>query len=170
MEPDDHKDWTEYSEGDQTAIERIRDRHAPGLQRYCLFATGAVEVSEEIVQEVFLRLLSLEPEFRFSASLKGWLFTCARNLCLNWKKKSARELPWSSADLCESESVTVEQRLFIERVLEKLTENERDLILLREMQGRSTKEIALALEQSEENVRVRLYRVRKKMQRLGKEI
>ena len=45
---------------------------------------------------------------------------------------------------------------------------ERDLILLREQQGYSIGEIALLLGVTEETVRVRLYRARKKMQEIGK--
>lgn len=169
MDSDDHIDWSNHSAGDPSAFERIHNRHKPGLSRYCLYSIGASDVSEEIVQEVFMRLLSLEPGFLFTVSLKGWLFTCARNLCLNWKKQSRREVPWDSVEVCQAESVTIEQKLFIEQVLEKLTHEERDLILLREMQRYSIKEIASILSLSEENVRVRLHRVRKKMYGLGKE-
>lgn len=164
----DQTDWLEYVGGNDAALERIHQRHRPALMKYCSYVTGSYARAQDIVQETLLRLIKQRGTLTVKTSLADWLFICARNLCFNvvkhekLKEKLVERLPAIARVLDQETS------RFIEQVLNSLSMEERDLILMREQQGYSIGEIALLLGITEETARVRLYRARKKMQEIGK--
>jgi RNA polymerase sigma factor (sigma-70 family) len=169
MDQQDRDDWQRFRHGDGISLQRIYHRHKDRLYSYCLFVTGNRELSEDIVQETFLKLAEQTQRLDNDVSIKDWLFICARNLTLNnIKKHQRRTVLLSKIDDFKAE-LDMETKLFIQDVLDKLDHDERELILLREQQRYPVTEIAKMLGISEEAVRVRLYRVRKKMQQIVRE-
>jgi len=164
MDQLDSEDWSEFSNGDDRAIERIYQRHKDRLFSYCVYVTGDRQIGEDVVQETFLRLMQQRGRLAIKTSLRNWLFICARNLTFNLLKERGRTTDWCYAPLEEAD---VEVKLFIESVLSQLSVEERELILLREQQQFRIAELAEMLGLSEEAVRVRLFRIRKKMQSLA---
>ncbi len=168
MNDRDQTDWLDYVSGSNAALDRIHRRHHTVLLKYCCYATGSYAHAQDIVQETFLRLIKQRGKLTVRTSLADWLFICARNLCFNLKKRERVEESLEGSLPGAGTIVDQETAHFIKQVLNQLTLEERDLILLREQQGYSIGEIAPLLGVSEEAVRVRLYRVRRKMQELGK--
>jgi RNA polymerase sigma-70 factor (ECF subfamily) len=148
-------------------MERIYKRHKRDMMTYCAYVTGSRQTAEDIVQEVFVRLIRRKGEFR--TGLKNWLFICARNLCLNHLQRQKVASRVADSPRLRSESAEDHMRVFVEQILGRLEPEERDLILLRELQGYSVRELAELAGVSEEAIRVRLYRIRKKMHKLGRE-
>ena len=169
MDDADRRDWRLYSKGDQGAVEKIYARHRQHLLKYCVYVTKCHETGEEIVQETFLKLMEQKEQLVIQSSLKDWLFICARNLCFNHLSKAKRQDTMVESFTEQLPGVTNELAAFVNRVLGQLSPEERDLILMREQESYTIAEMATLLEISEEAVRVRLYRVRKKMQEIGKE-
>jgi RNA polymerase sigma-70 factor (ECF subfamily) len=165
MDQLDREDWAGFANGDRGGIARIYNRHKDTLYTFCLYVTGDRQLSEDVVQETFLTLMKNRHTLDVKSSLKGWLFICARNLTYNLLKRRP-EPPYHASN--EKSAASVETQLFIENVLSRLTIDERELILLREHQQFSVRELSEMLDLSEEAVRVRLYRIRKKMQSLVK--
>ncbi len=169
MEDLDEPDWRGFCNGETEALGRIYDRHKNRLLTYCLYVTRQRAASEDIVQEIFAKLIAQRTQMNQVVSVKNWLFVCARNLAFNYLAHQKHE----TALLNEpQETVTypdLETRRFVQNVLNKLDSEERDLIILREHQLFSTADLAGMLGVSEETIRVRLYRIRKKMQALAKE-
>lgn len=67
------------SEGDMGALAELYKRYAPGVRN---FVTGLIKdkaKAEDIVQNIFLRLMSSNPSFESVAAFRNWLFICARN-------------------------------------------------------------------------------------------
>lgn len=164
----DQTDWLEYVGGNNAALERIHLRHRAALLKYCAYTTGSHSRAQDVVQETFLRLMNQRGKLAIKASLADWLFICARNLCFSLARSEKTMRESNRRPLEIAVSVDAETARFIEQVLSKLSAEERDLILLREQQGYSIGEIARLLDVTEEAVRVRLYRVRRKMQEIGK--
>jgi len=164
MDQLDIEDWKSYCQGDSSAICRIYDRNADKLYSFCLYLCGDVQLSEDVLQDSFLNLMKQRNKGKINRSIRSWLFVVARNLIYNKKKKLASEREYMQ--IVDRNSIDPETRLFIMNILNKLLPHERELILLREYQRFSIGEIAQMLELSDEAVRVRLYRVRKKMQAL----
>ena len=147
-------------------MEQAYKQHRDSIFRFSLYLTGDRQVSEDIVHDVFLKLANQKEGTKEIQSVKDWLFICARNLIYNYLKKKSIT---GYVPIQNDSSVTIEQRIFIEQILGHLKPEERELILLREQQRYSIGEISKMIELSEEAVRVRLFRIRKKMQVLAKE-
>jgi len=147
-------------------IGRAYRSHKDQLYNFCLYLTGDRQMSEDIVHDTFVNLINNRHELPTIDSMKNWLFICVRNLAYN-RLKQRRAVDYRPLGDIGVES-TVEQRLFIDSVLNQLDTAERELILLREQQGLAIGEIAAIMDISAEAVRVRLHRVRKKMCHLVK--
>jgi|GEM_PF-2167015 len=167
MEDRDRLDWRLFEEGDQKAFDRIFQRHRRHLLKYSSYMTGSSAVGEDVVQETFMRLLEQKGSLTIRSSLKDWLFICARNHSLNLLAKR-RRMEQFLPDVAGNNDCSDEMKWLIQEVLGKLNHDERDLILMREQQQYSIMEMATLLGISQEAVRVRLFRIRKKMYELGK--
>jgi RNA polymerase sigma-70 factor (ECF subfamily) len=168
MQHPDHEDWKRFCEDDTEAFGRIYRRHRDTMFTYCYYLIGDRHSSEDVVQETFLKLLRQKGRLAIKSSLADWLFICARNAALNLLRKRGREASAPVELSPVPERPDDSTRIFVESVLRRLAPEERDMLLLRERQGYTIGEISRMLEISEENVRVRLFRARKKMQLLAK--
>jgi len=70
-------------EGDDKAFEKIVDKHQKGIYNFVFRLLHNEADAEEITQEVFLRAFRSSFNYEPKAKLNTWLFTIARNLCLN---------------------------------------------------------------------------------------
>jgi RNA polymerase sigma-70 factor, ECF subfamily len=144
------------------------ERQYRPLVTYCALVLGDRDAAADIVQESYYRLVRQVKMAQPPSDIRGWLFICARNLCFTElrRRKSSRidaNQLWRPPEQLDPESAR-----FVEQVLARLSPEERDLILMREQQRYAIGEMAAMLEISEEAVRVRLFRVRKRMQELGR--
>jgi len=164
METIDLQDWQAFCNGDNSAMERLYVRHSPALFSFCLYLCGDRTESEEIVQDSFMSLMAQRNGNKISRSVRSWLFVTARNLVYNMSRRISHQ----SLDSRSEDHVAINShpdiRLTISRILSNLSCDERELLLLREHQGFSVSEIAEMLNLSKENVRIRLYRIRKRIQ------
>ncbi|MGE5300103.1 MAG: RNA polymerase sigma factor [Acidobacteriota bacterium] len=73
----------EVARGDLSAFREIVEQYQNPLLNYIYRYTGDRAASEDIAQEVFLRVFKTAKEYRPLSSFKTWLFKIATNLCLN---------------------------------------------------------------------------------------
>ena len=164
MEIVDLQDWQAFCHGDNSAMERLYDRHSPALFSFCLYLCGDRTKSEDIVQDSFMSLIAQRESKKISRSVRSWLFVTARNLVYNLSRRiSHQSLDSLSEDHLATNS-NPDTSLIIDRIFSSLPPDERELLLLREHQGFSVSDIAEMLDISKENVRIRLYRIRKRIQ------
>jgi RNA polymerase sigma-70 factor, ECF subfamily len=78
----------------QEDVLRLFDECAPGLRRYVGAFGLTAEVTEDVVQEVFLQLFKHLRLGRSRANLRGWIFRVGHNLALKQREKSARRHRW----------------------------------------------------------------------------
>jgi RNA polymerase sigma-70 factor (ECF subfamily) len=86
--------YGESSASAQAEVLRLFDECAPGLRRYVSAFGLAVEVTEDVVQEVFLQLFRHLRLGRSRANLHGWIFRVGHNLALKQREKAARRHRW----------------------------------------------------------------------------
>lgn len=67
------------SDGDMGAFAEIYKRYAPGMRRFVAGLIKDRAKAEDIVQNIFMRLMTTRPAFENAAAFKNWLFVCARN-------------------------------------------------------------------------------------------
>jgi RNA polymerase sigma-70 factor (ECF subfamily) len=106
-------------------------------------------ISEDIMQETYLKMLEKIHSFKKSVSVKSWITTIARNLALNEYKKRKREL---QVDITESEYLfgstesNSEKELIIRDILGNLKETERDIVIYHVVSDLTFKEISKILD------------------------
>src|SRR5580698_2859709 len=81
----------QVKEGDLDRMGLLFDRHHRALYGFIFRMTGIKEVSEDIVQNVFLRMLTYRNSFAGSGSFKTWMYHLARNVLHDYYKKNKRE-------------------------------------------------------------------------------
>lgn len=145
------------------------------LYFYLYKMCGNAELAEDLVQETFVRA-TISLETANTEYAKAWLFQVARNVYLDeWRKNERRrnnplfqfflkpKEMYSPYGMPENELITQEHENMLQSILEKLPENYRTIIILREEQNFTYREISTLLNVSEEQVKVLLHRARKKM-------
>jgi len=83
--------------GEQEAFRTIYDRHHQAVYRFCARMTGDPEEAADLMQETFLRAFAAAGRFEARARVTTWLFTIARNLCLNHTGRADRRNPARAA-------------------------------------------------------------------------
>jgi len=78
----------------QDHVLRLFDECAPGLRRYVGAFGLTAEVTEDVVQEVFLQLFNHLRLGRPRANLRGWIFRVGHNMALKHREKAARRSRW----------------------------------------------------------------------------
>jgi RNA polymerase sigma-70 factor (ECF subfamily) len=140
-------------EGDRAAFAEIFARHRLSIYRYTLSLVGDVAVAEDVTGEVFVRLVERIDQFTYRGRpLLAWLFAIARNLVQDHyrRQKNTAEMSWEECLVAGSTNPeeTVECHLTQEQLavaLARLTDKQRQVILLRFIDGLDIKSVARTL-------------------------
>jgi RNA polymerase sigma-70 factor (ECF subfamily) len=136
--------------------------------------------AEDIAQQVFAKIYISIGKFDFRSSLLTWIYKITVNECYDYlRKKRVRKLVYESdfsdddVRLMENteqstESVrpvdtTLAQRDLLMKLLDKISEEERTLILLKEVEGHSVEELAQMTGLNHNTIKVKLFRARQKL-------
>jgi RNA polymerase sigma-70 factor, ECF subfamily len=134
---------------------------------------------EDIAQQVFTKVYFSIGNFDFRSSLITWIYKITVNECFDYlRKKKVRKLVYES-DLSEDEARRVEnsepsvrqvpadvnlaRRDYIFKLLTKVSEEERNLLVLKEVEGHSVEELAEMTGMNENTIKVKLFRARQKL-------
>lgn len=163
--------------GSEPAFEELIRRHQ---QRVFALVGGILrrrEDVEDVAQQIFLKAFISLKRFDQRSAFSTWLYKISVNECWDYlRKKKVRPLVYES-DLSEEQvsrldgivshdrppagpSEQAEVREFLDRLLEKLPDQDRQLLLLKEVEGFSVEELAEILELNVNTVKVRLFRAR----------
>ena len=163
--------------GTAAAFEALVRRHQ---QRVFALVGGILrrpEDVEDVAQQVFLKAYLGIKRFDQRAAFSTWLYKIAVNECWDYlRKKKARPLSYeadlteeqvsrldgiaSSARPPEAPNERAEAKEILDRILAKLPEQDRQLLVLKEMVGFSVQELAELLHLNVNTVKVRLFRAR----------
>ena len=124
----------------------------------CFRVLGRPQDAEDATQETFLTLFRTSEKLAAAQSLRAWVLTIARNTAISMlrARHSAAPLPESVAAAAPIHSPGDPERL--DRALAALSEEERHLVQMRFMEGRSPAEMALASGRSSGSVATALCR------------
>lgn len=114
--------------------------HYDKIYRYCYFKVGNSALAEDLTQETFLKYFMQNSYIERGKKL-AYLYTIARNLCMDaFRKKQPEALTENMPDTDSFEQL--ELSIVIRQALNTLPEQERELLLLRYIDGLSVGEIA----------------------------
>ncbi len=136
--------------------------------------------AEDIAQQVFAKIYFSIKNFDFRSSLLTWIYKITVNECYDYlRKKRVRKLVYES-DFSEEDALRMEnsgtateqatpvdvrlsQRDFLMKLLEKLSDDDRTLLLLKEVEGHSVEELSQMTGMNENTIKVKLFRARQKL-------
>lgn len=145
---------------DQRTAADLFERHHLALFRYVFRQTRRREIAEDIVQEVFVRVMRSLETYHESGREVAWLFTITRRLLLDRKRALYR---FQTEPLPQPEPQTPgaqETSVALAEALASVPEADREAFLLREIGGLTYEEIGAVCEVTADSVRSRIYRAR----------
>jgi RNA polymerase sigma-70 factor (ECF subfamily) len=152
-------------DGRTRALATLFERHHARIYRFCLRLTGDRQAAEDLVQDVFMRMLKYRESFRGEMAFEPWMFGIARNACLNHLRRSKlaalenREL----GDLPDEAAPEDERAELVRRALLALPVERREVLVLSRYEFKSYEEIAAVLGCSVGAVKVRAHRALKEL-------
>jgi len=161
----------EASEGSMAAFRQIYDKASGFVYNVALRILNNKEDAEEVAQDVFVNIFRSLDKYYFGSSLKTWMYRITVNASLNCvrrrKKEINKHVSYDDAlekeqGLCSSApgAKRLEDEELVTRMLDMLNPDQRACIVLRNIEGLSYEEIAVALAININTVRSRLKRAR----------
>jgi len=145
--------------GDAEAFGQLYDHYQPSVYRFLYYRTRSTALAEDLTSEAFLRALRNMSGFRWQGRDFGaWLMTIARNLCTDHFKAGKTRLELTTEDMSvhddatEGPENTVLAGLTNEVLLDalrQLSDEQRDCLIMRFLQGLTIAETAEVLGRSE---------------------
>ena len=166
-------------QGDMHAFEELIIQHEKIVYNVALRMMNHSEDAKDISQEVFLKAYRNIGNFDERSQFSTWIYRIAYNTATSALRKKEHELlsfndrMWNSlSDTEVDETLNTDDEVQIEklqRALTRLTSDEKALVTLFYEEEKPVTEIAYILHLTENNVKVKLHRVRKKLCTLMKE-
>ncbi|HEY1948722.1 MAG TPA: sigma-70 family RNA polymerase sigma factor [Bryobacteraceae bacterium] len=165
---------------DELAFREIVDRYQTKVFSIIYGILRNRNDAEDIAQQVFAKIYFSIRNFDFRSSLLTWIYKITVNECYDYlRKKRVRKLVYES-DFSSEDSLRMEnsepatdhappvdrrlaQHDLIFKLLSKISEEDRSLILLKEVEGHSVEELAQMTGMNENTIKVKLFRARQKL-------
>jgi RNA polymerase sigma-70 factor (ECF subfamily) len=173
--------------GDQMAFREVVERYQSKVFSIIYGILRNHNDAEDIAQQVFTKVYFSLRSFDFRSSLLTWIYKITVNECYDYlRKKKVRKLVYES-DFTEEDTLRMEnsepardqrrpvdvalaQRDLALKLLAKLPEEERTLLLLKEVEGHSVEELARMTGINENTIKVKLFRARQKLLKVAQRL
>jgi RNA polymerase sigma-70 factor, ECF subfamily len=176
----------EAATGDREAMERLLVRAQEVAYRFSLLVCGHPEDAEDVMQDALLKTYQYVNRITEPEAFRTWLYTTVRNACLMKRRRRVGEpsrlisvdqgIPSpegtsTPVDVADG-APPVDQQMIddafdvqVRQALQRLPSSSRAIVVMREMEGLSTREVATIIGISEANVKTRLHRARVMLRR-----
>lgn len=158
--------------GEREAFDELFQRHQDKIYNFVYRSCGHAEDAGDITQRVFINVFRKIGEFKGDSAFSTWIYRIAFNQSVSFARgRKQREVPLytredePAAEPAEERSPsapleTEETRRKVQQALDQLGEEDRNIILLKDLQGHSYDDIAEILGIPKGTVRSRLHRAR----------
>jgi len=156
----------EVRAGDVGRLEELFDRHSQALFRYFMYLTSNRSVSEDLVQEVFFRILKYRHTYQPESSFRAWMYQVGRNVYMDHigRNKGEVALPEEASQVRSTETPAdrefqrKQEAVLLRRALAAMPEEKREVLIMSRFQDLKYDEIAAVLKCEVGTVKVRVYR------------
>src|SRR5690348_12766610 len=166
--------------GDESAFREIVERYQSKVFSIIHGIVRQRNDVEDIAQQVFAKVYFSIRNFDFRSSLITWIYKITVNECFDYlRKKKVRKLVYES-DMSDDEARRVEnsepaiertaradstlaRRDYIVKLMDRVSDEEKQLLMLKEVEGYSVEELASMLKMNENTIKVKLFRARQKL-------
>jgi RNA polymerase sigma-70 factor (ECF subfamily) len=166
-----------YRAGDVRAFERLVSRHEKPVWNFLRRFVRDATTAEDLLQEVFLRVIKGADEWKGTAKFSTWLYTIARNLCVDHSRRAAHRVATSldgPSHASAEDAPSLHERIpsaapgaddlaadrqtaaRIDQAVAALPPEQREVFLMREVMEMPFAEIAIAVGATEPTVKSRM--------------
>jgi len=165
-----------YQRGEVRAFEVLLGRHRRAVFNFILRYVGDKETAEDLLQETFMRVIKGADAYKRQAKFTTWLYTIARNLCVDQTRRrkhrrhASLDAPMSSGDdsgtlldvlpsnemASDRKSVNKQLHQRLQGAIAALSEEQREVFLMREFLDMPFKQIAEVVGVPENTVKSRM--------------
>ena len=164
-------------------LELVR-KHQDRIYRHALYLMKNTEDAKDMAQETFIKAWQHRSKLR-QKTVHSWLLKCVRNLCFNQLKRRKFQVHLSeeesdgdtfgmllktqedkSSPSPEEITIRQETKLLVHRAIAELPDSMRSIVIMRELEEMSYKEIAAVVKQPENSVKSIAFRARKRLREI----
>ena len=157
--------------GDMDALRRLYDAVGDQVYGFALSLVRHPQDAEDVLQETFVRIHAYAPQYRPQGKPLAWIFTIARHLALDKLRQRGRTQPLPEStdiiDLCDI--TNADHRLLLDSLLNHLSEEDRQILILHAVVGMKHREIAAVMEMPLGTVLSRYRRALDRLKSIAKE-
>ncbi|ASV69155.1 RNA polymerase sigma factor SigX [Cytobacillus sp. FSL W7-1323] len=161
-----------------SVFDELYTKYHQDVFQFLFYMVRDRELAEDLMQEVYIRVLKSYDKFEGKSSEKTWLFSIARNVAIDsfrkqkgWKQKIIEKFDWSKQQIKDEhpmpeEVVMQSQEIqMIYRCMEKCSVDQRTVIIMRYIQELSIAETAATLGWTESKVKTTQHRALKALKK-----
>jgi len=159
---------------EEEALSSLYSTYYPKIYNYGLLHLGNIQAAEDLASEVILKVLQSLNRYQFTGTpFSAWVFRIARNKVIDLRRRNKR---WREVGLTESLAASQTSpetlaelaldRKHLERALQHLTEEQRQVIILKFIEGFNNTSVSHILRRSEGAVRLLQHRALKSLRRI----
>ena len=173
---------TRIQNGERDLFSELVRRYQDRIYTQCLRQMGSTEIASELAQDIFIKIFQNIQRFRHDCAVSTWIFRIAINHCINQKQRQYRRKhnaheplegnnPEQPRELAGKSNVlqdvqSQEWRKHIDHAMAQLDPEQREILILRELQELSYDEISEILELPLGTVKSRMHRARTSLTKL----
>ena len=176
--PSDEALMASFRHGDARAFEVLVARHKRGLFNFLLRSVGNRSRAEELLQDVFVRVIRAKGRYEQTARFSTWIYTIARNICVDesrrakFRRVASLDAPrrgrdgddgGSLLDATAADQIGVDDEAMgptlqarLAAAVDRLPDDQREVFLMRQLSGLSFKEIGDVVGAPENTVKSRM--------------
>ena len=165
--------------GDPEAFERLMEPLEQLVWRVCWHYTGNREAAEDCGQEAMIRIWRNLANYRGDCALESWVYRIAANCCMDWLRKKKRDRsvsmeplaeqgfdPADEAPGTEEQAVAKDERQRLREAVALLPDDQREALVLTQLERVSYEETAKVLGVSEGTVKSRVNRAKARLKEI----
>ncbi len=165
--------------GDPEAFERLMEPLEQLVWRVCWHYTGSREAAEDCGQEAMIRIWRNLADYRGECALESWVYRIAANCCMDWLRRKKRDQsvsmepmaeqgfdPADDAPGTEEQAVAKDERRRLREAVALLPDDQREALVLTQLERVPYEEAARALGVSEGTVKSRVNRAKARLKEI----
>ena len=165
--------------GDPEAFERLMEPLEQLVWRVCWHYTGNREAAEDCGQEAMIRIWRNLANYRGDCALESWVYRIAANCCMDWLRKKKRDRsvsiepmkdqgfdPADTSPGTEAQVIAKDERRRLREAIALLPEDQREALVLTQLERVSYEEAARMLDISEGTVKSRVNRAKARLKEI----
>jgi RNA polymerase sigma-70 factor, ECF subfamily len=150
------------------------ERYQAALFNFYLKLTGDRTVSEDLVQEVFFRMLKYRQTYRTETPFRAWMYQIARNARVDFLRRKRPETNWepemSPVVVPADTAQQSQEAALLHRALMRLPEDKREVLVLSRFQDLKYEEIAQLLGCETGTVKTRVHRALQELREIFQQL